>query len=93
MQADGADATGITDEELTALALGADHDAPLDEAATPFDVGEAPCALLPSWYMPSPRIRRVGRTRRVVIATIVGALVLISGAGLCVTYGFAEIAW
>ena len=87
------DDTLITDEELTALALAADHDAPLDEAATPFDAGEVPCALLPSWYMPSPGMRRVGRARRMVIAAIVGALVLISGAGLCVTYGFAEIAW
>ncbi len=93
MRATSIDDTGITDEELTALALAADHDAPLDPAATPFDAGETPSGLLPTWYMPSPGSGRVGRSRRVVIAAIVGALVLISGAGLCVTYGVAEIAW
>ena len=93
MRAEGADATEISDEELTALALAADPDAPLDEAATPFDAGEEACDLLPSWYMPSLDIRRVGRARRVVVAAVVGALLVISGAGLCVTYGFAEIAW
>jgi hypothetical protein len=93
VRADGADAAEVTDEELTALALAADPDAPLDEAATPFDAGEEACDLLPSWYMPSLAVRRVGRTRRVVVAAVVGALLVISGAGLCVTYGFAEIAW
>ena len=93
MRAEGADAAEISDDELTALALAADPDAPLDEAATPFDASEEPCDLLPSWYMPSVAVHRVGRARRVVVAAVVGALLVISGAGLCVTYGFAEIAW
>lgn len=87
----------ISDEELTALALAADPDAELPADAMPFgglaasDDGNH--SLLPAWYMPAPLRRGGGPARRVVIAGIVGALLLVSGAGLCVTYGVPQIAW
>lgn len=91
--ASSTDVEWISDDELAALALAADPDPTLDEFAEPFDSGEPRLDLLPAWYMPAPAIYRPGRGRRAVIAVVVGALVLLSSAGLCVTYGFAEIAW
>jgi hypothetical protein len=87
----------LSDEELTALALAADPNAVVDDDAVPFG-GRAPGgaegdALLPDWYMPAPMLRRAGRTRRVVLAGIIGALLVVNAAGLCVTYGLPEIAW
>ena len=54
----GAGDTGITEAELTDLALAADPDAPLAEDAVPLSVylEDAP-GLLPAWYMPSPMVR------------------------------------
>jgi len=82
----------ITDEELEAEALAADPDAPFAADAEPF--GGAPDAgLLPAWYMPiSGPVRRT-RTRRIIVAAIIVSLVVVNGAGLCVTYGLPEIAW
>jgi hypothetical protein len=42
-----------------------------------------------------PAVQRVDRRpRRVLaVAVIVGALLVVNGAGLCVTYGLPEIAW
>ena len=80
----------ISDEELTALALSADPDALVDVDAVPFGSDEGTGALLPSWYMPRPR-RRAGRSRRVVFGVFIGALLVVNGAGLCVTYGLPEI--
>ena len=40
-----------------------------------------------------PAAVRAGRRHRVVVALIIGALLVVNGAGLCVTYGFPEIAW
>jgi hypothetical protein len=83
----------ITDEELTALALAADPDESLDADAVPFeselrDEG----SLLPAWYMPVPaRFDRTGG-RSVVALVIVGALLALNALGLCVTYGYLEIA-
>ncbi len=37
-------------------------------------------------------VRRT-RTRRVVVAGIIVSLIVVNGAGLCVTYGLPEIAW
>ncbi len=78
----------LSDAELTALALGADPDAPLDPGAVPVDVylGLSPGAL-PAWYMPPVRTRRVGRTMRFVVIAVVFAFVLIEAFGLCSTYG------
>ena len=90
----GADTAGteLDDETLTRLALAADPDAPIDPDATPFGV-TAPSPLLPEWYMPAPRSASRSRRRRLVVAGIVLALVLVNGAGLCVTYGLPTIAW
>jgi hypothetical protein len=82
----------ISDDELTALALAADPDVVLGDDAVPFGMDEDH-GLLPSWYMPAPRLRGGGRGRRLVIATLIGALLVVNGVGLCVTYGFPEIAW
>ena len=83
----------ISDEELATLALAADPDGAADPDAVPFRADEAGPALLPAWYMAVPMTRVRGRARRVVLVGIIGALLLINGAGLCVTYGFPEIAW
>ena len=76
------------------MALAADPDQPIDADAVPIssspDVGNG---LLPAWYMPAPTVRVRGRVRRAVIGSVVLALLVINAAGLCVTYGFPEIAW
>lgn len=82
------------DDELTALALAADADVEPDPDAVPFDARLQGDGLLPSWYAPGgvlPVSRR--RSHRRVVVAIVVALVLVNGAGLCVTYGLPEIAW
>lgn len=82
----------ITDEELEAEALDADPHAPIDDDAEPF--GGAPDhGLLPDWYMPVNGPIRRTRSRRVVVIGIIVALLVVNGAGLCVTYGLPEIAW
>jgi hypothetical protein len=82
----------IGDDELTVLALAADPDLALGDDAIPIGTDDDR-GLLPSWYMPAPRLRGGGRCRRLVIATLIGALLVVNGVGLCVTYGFPEIAW
>ena len=80
-------------DELTAEALAADPDAPLDDDAEPFTEGSPGPGLLPDWYMPMPTSIRRTRPRVVMVSAIVLALLVVNGAGLCVTYGFPEIAW
>jgi hypothetical protein len=83
----------ITDEELTALALSADPDQPLDPDAVPFtDADGAIVGLLPAWYMPRPiaTVHRAWHTP--VVITIIAALTLITGLGLCITYGTLVVA-
>jgi len=86
------DVCEISDEELTALALAADPYTDVADDAVPFvdAAADGPGGLLPAWYMPRPR-RRAGRSRRVVLALFIGALLVVNGAGLCVTYGLPEI--
>jgi hypothetical protein len=83
----------ISDDELTALALAADPDAPIPDDAVPFcaSVGLA-AELLPSWYMPPPSLRR-SRKRTIVFAGIVFSLLIIDVMGLCVTYGVPDPVW
>jgi hypothetical protein len=81
----------IADDELTALALAADPDQPLDPDAQPIAVAAA--GLLPEWYMPAARSTGGGSARRWMIGGLVVILVAINCAGLCVTYGFPEVAW
>jgi hypothetical protein len=83
----------ITDEELTALALAADPDIPIDPDAAPFGGSFADGTLLPEWYMPGPAPFRRTRPRTMAVALIVGSLIAVNAAGLCVTYGLPEIAW
>ncbi|MET0325722.1 MAG: hypothetical protein ABW219_10900 [Ilumatobacteraceae bacterium] len=86
----------VSDAELTALALAADPEAAVDPDAVPFrtdEDGHGGPGLLPSWYMAAPMVQAGGRARRFVLVGLIGALLLINGAGLCVTYGFPEIAW
>lgn len=79
---------GISEAELAELALAADPDAPLDDDAVPLAVylDQAP-GLLPSWYMPSPMIRRGKGWRVPVVLVIVAAFVIIEAFGLCSTFG------
>ncbi len=87
-----ADEVSISDDELAALAMAADPDTPIDDDAVPFG-GVEESELLPAWYMPVPQ--SVGRSPKRVftVSLIIGALLVVNGAGLCVTYGLPEIAW
>ncbi len=88
------DDDGIADDELAALAMAADPDQPVDSNAIPIALPTATMSdLLPEWYMPAPMSSGRGRARRMVLAAVAVVLVVINGAGLCVTYGVAEIAW
>ncbi len=83
----------ISDEELAELAMAADPDAPIPDDAVPFgSTAGAAFALLPSWYMPAPSLRR-SRCRTVVLAGVVLTLLLIAVMGLCVTNGAPEPVW
>jgi hypothetical protein len=78
----------ISDAELTALALAADPNAPLDPQAVPLPVylSQAPAAL-PEWYMPPAMARSGNRWRALLVLTIISAFVFIEALGLCSTYG------
>jgi hypothetical protein len=79
---------GISDDELTAQALAADPDAPLDADAVPFRGDDAAGAeLLPDWYMPRPAPGRATPARRAVALAVVAAALVINGLGFCITYG------
>lgn len=83
----------FTDDELAELALAADPEAPIPDDAVPFGRSESDRSLLPEWYMPAPSSIRRTRPRVLAVAMIVGSLIVVNGAGLCVTHGFPEIAW
>jgi hypothetical protein len=81
----------MTDDELTALALAADVDAPIDREAIPLSeyLHANDDGLLPDWYMPGPMpgARRLRGWRRRVAILVIVAFVLIDAYGLCSTYG------
>jgi hypothetical protein len=82
----------ISDEELTALALAADPDAPIADDAVPVRSLQAEGdPLLPTWYMPVSASRARKDWRAVVAVAIAVGLVLINACAICVTYGFPEI--
>ena len=78
----------LTDEELTALALAADPDAPLPDDAVPLSVHLAQFGpTLPLWYMPPSMSRGGHRWKSPFVIAIVSAFLLIDAMGLCNTYG------
>lgn len=81
----------LTDDELCALALAADVDAPLDDDAVMLSEVLEPGAarLLPEWYMPAPMGGGplLRGWRRQVVLTVIAAFVTITAYGLCNTYG------
>jgi hypothetical protein len=80
--------TDLTDEELTALALAADPDAPLGEDAVALPLyPDEPFGALPAWYMPPAMARVAGGWRRVAIFAIIAGFLVIDAFGLCITYG------
>ena len=92
---DTEDVEPISDEELTALALAADPDAPVaDDAVNLWDLDrEDDDSLLPAWYMPSPMgTRRLTGWRRRVAILLIVAFLLIDAYGLCSTYGDVVLA-
>ena len=87
------DMAPLTEDELCALALGAEGGRPPADDAVPLadylDNRRASGAggLLPAWYMPAPMSRVSPRWRTAVVLAIVAAFVLIEAAGLCSTFG------
>jgi hypothetical protein len=83
----------ISDEELTALALAADPDAPLDADARPWYFGYGFAVNpLPDWYMPRPMAGRRGRGTTIVVTSVVVGMVIVCAFGLCITSGFLQLA-
>jgi hypothetical protein len=88
----------ITDEELTALALAADPNAPLADDAVPLSSylaqipGLLPAGLLPGWYMAPATASSGSRWRTPIIVAIVVAFLMIEAWGLCSTYGQVVLA-
>ncbi len=79
---------GISDEELTALALAADPDEPLSADAVPLaDYLAEGFGPLPEWYMAPVMARHSSRRRQAIILGVIGAFLLIEAFGLCSTYG------
>ena len=86
------DELDISDEELAALALAADPDAPLDDDAVPFNSRPAAdTALLPQWYMPVDGSRVRSDWHGVVAIGIALGLVLCNAFAICVTNGIPSI--
>ena len=85
--------SGVSDEELTALALAADPDAAIPADAVPFaeHTGTASDGPLPAWYMPAATAGLLTGWRRVPPAIVVGSLLVINACGLCITYG--KLGW
>jgi hypothetical protein len=85
----------LSDAELTDLALAAAPSDPFADDAVPFGQKSTGAELLPEWYMPVPQMSAADRTPRRVftVGLIIVSMLLLNGAGLCVTYGLPEIAW
>ena len=81
---------GITDDELTELALAADPDQPLDPDAVPLNdyLNEHEAVgLLPEWYMAPVTARHVSRVPQLIALVVIGTFLVIEAFGLCSTYG------
>jgi hypothetical protein len=79
----------ISEAELTALALAADPDQPLDSDAVPMNeyLSDQPVGLLPEWYMAPVMTRHLRRVPQLMVMVVIGAFVIIEAFGLCSTYG------
>lgn len=79
----------ISEAELTALALAADPDQPLDSDAVPMSeyLSDQPVGLLPEWYMAPVMTRHLRRVPQLMVMVVIGAFVVIEAFGLCSTYG------
>lgn len=78
----------ISDAELTALALAADPDQPLDRDAVPLnEYLSNSVGLLPEWYMAPVMTRHVRRGPQLIALVVIGAFLVIEAFGLCSTYG------
>jgi hypothetical protein len=82
---------GISDDELTELALAADPEAALPADAVPMDVHLSAFGSLPLWYMPPVARSGGGKWRRPIVLAVVGAFLLIDALGLCNTYGVLSL--
>jgi hypothetical protein len=82
----------LSDDELAALALAADPEAPIPADAVPWSpYGDEPLGGtgLADWYMPPTGLgvgAAPGWRRRTAVLVII-AIGLINAAGLCITYG------
>jgi hypothetical protein len=84
---------GLSDDELTALALAADPRELLDPDAVPWTGATALSqGPLLDWYMPRATATRRGRPTMVVIAAIIVGILVINAFGLCITSGFLSLA-
>ncbi len=87
------DTWDVTDEELTAEAMAADPDVVVADDAEPF--GVSPNAGLLAGLVHAGR--RAGPTNPRHESSwspgMVVSLLIVNAAGLCVTYGWPEIAW
>ena len=94
MNTEGGDPDGsLTDEELTALALAADPDAPLAAGAVPIGIHLAQFgSSLPLWYMPPVMTRGGRRWKAPFVIAAVSAFLLIDAMGLCNAYGLLSLA-
>lgn len=82
---------GLSEEQLTELALAADPNAPLPADAVPIDVHLSKFDPLPLWYMPPVARSGSGRWRRPIVLAVVGAFLMIDALGLCNTYGVLSL--
>ena len=79
----------FTDAELTALALAADPDQPLNSDAVPMNdyLSGQKVGLLPEWYMAPVMTRHIRRVPQLIALIVIGTFLLIEAVGLCSTYG------
>lgn len=83
----------FSDDELTALALGADPHASIDLDAQPWHFSQGFSQnLLPEWYMPIPMARGRGRGAQIAAVSIVVGMIVVCAFGLCITSGFLQLA-
>jgi hypothetical protein len=83
----------LTDEELTALALGTESMATLpdddpDESVQPWIIGGG---ALPLWYMPPVARAAKRRWSAPIVVAVISAFLLIDAMGLCNTYGLLSL--